>query len=322
MQPENIVTDQFFIVKAATKKVSSKGDTYLDLVFGNAEGEISSKLWDYKEGAHDWIVPNIIVKVRGNEEMWNDKKQFRLQRIRRVGPEDQLKMSDLVPCAPFEGSELFDQIVAVTDTFTDGDLKLLVQDILFRCREKMMRAPAAVRLHHAMCGGLLYHTLSVTRLAEGICQVYPNIRRDLLLSGAILHDIAKVDELQTEETGLASGYTTPGVLLGHLVMGAMEVRETAGRLGTDPETALLLEHMLLSHHGLPEYGCAVRPMFLEAEILSMVDNMDATIHQITGAVNAVAPGEFSEKLWALDQRKFYNHSGRQEEPPRILKKEI
>lgn len=319
MPTENTVTDQFFIVKSVSKKTSSKGDTYLDLMFGNAEGEISSKLWDYKEGVHDWIVPNIIVKVRGNEEMWNDKRQFRLQRIRRVCAEDNLKMSDLVPCAPFEGEELFGQLVEVTDTFTDGDLKRLVQDILFRCKEKMILCPAAVRLHHAICGGLLFHTLTVTRIAEGFCKVYPQVRRDLLLSGAILHDIAKIDELQTEDMGLASGYTTPGVLLGHLVMGAMEVRDTASRLGISGETALLLEHMLLSHHGLPEYGCAVRPMLLEAELLSMADNLDATVNQITTAVQSVETGNFSEKLWALDQRKFYRHSDIDDTTPRILK---
>jgi 3'-5' exoribonuclease len=102
-------------------------------------------------------------------------------------------------------------------------------------------------------------------------------------------------------------------------MGAMEVRDTANRLGVNGETALLLEHMLLSHHGLPEYGCAVRPMLLEAELLSMADNLDATVNQITTAVQAVEPGNFSEKLWALDQRKFYRHSGTDDTTPRILK---
>lgn len=318
-QNENAnISDCFFIVKSVAKKVSSKGDTYLDLIFVDAKGEISSKLWDYKESAHSWIAPNMIVKVRGTEEMWNDKKQFRLQRIRRVCAEDQLKMSDLVPCAPYEGEALFDEVFALTQAFEDEELKQIVQDILVRCKEQMIVCPAAVKLHHAMCSGLLYHTLSVVRLAQGVCGVYPFINRELLVSGAILHDISKINELKVEESGIASGYTTEGVLLGHLVMGAMEVEETAKRLQVDREKAVLLEHMLLSHHGLPEYGCAVRPMCLEAEVLSALDNLDATVNQISTALSAVEKGSFSEKLWALDQRKFYNYNGLQEPKADVL----
>ncbi len=303
--PMASVSDFFYIVKSCSRKTSSKGDDYLDLIFENAKGEIPAKLWDYKPDVHQWITAGIVVKVRGNEELWNDKRQFRIQRIRRVGPEDRLDMRELVPCAPYGGEEMFAQLHAVIDTFADGDLQKLVRLALNRRHEQIILCPAALRLHHAVCSGLLFHTLSIVRLAEGVCRVYPFVRRDLLLSGAILHDLAKVDELAVGETGIATGYTAQGELLGHLVMGALAVDKLADELHTPDETRLLLEHMLISHHGLPEYGAAQRPMFLEAELLSILDNMDATVNQITGALGSVEPGGFSSKLWALDQRKFY-----------------
>ena len=177
--------------------------------------------------------------------------------------------------------------------------------MLYDRREALLTCPAAVRVHHAVCGGLLYHTLSIVRLAEGVCAVYPFVRRDLLLCGAILHDIAKTEEFAVDQTGLATGYTARGDLLGHLVMGAMAVEHAADALGTPPETRMLVQHMLLSHHGTPEHGAAVAPMLLEAELLSMLDGMDAAVYQIEAALPAALPGGFTQKLWPMDQRKFY-----------------
>ena len=310
--PTTAVADYFYIIKSSMVKTSSKGDQFLDLVFTNAAGEISAKLWDYKPDAHGWVAPGLIVKVRGNEELWNDKRQFRIQRIRRVGPDDQFDMRELVPCAPYEGEEMFEKLRALVQTFGDEGLRRLTETLLVRGRDRLLRAPAAVKLHHAMCGGLLYHTLSVARVAQKLCEVYPFVNRDLLLAGAILHDLSKLDELKVEETGIASGYTVRGELIGHLVMGAMEIEKTAQELNVPAETATLLEHMILSHHGLPEYGCAVRPMLLEAELLSIADNLDATVNQICTSLGAVEPGGFGQKLWSLDQRKFYRPAGQKD----------
>ena len=129
----------------------------------------------------------------------------------------------------------------------------------------------------------------------------------LLLSGAILHDVAKTWELEANNLGLVKGYTTEGELIGHLVKGAMYIDEKARDLGVAPEKAALLEHMLLSHHGQPEYGSPVRPMFLEAEILSQLDALDATIFEIHAATSKVEPGKFTDRQWALDNRKLFNH---------------
>ena len=158
-----------------------------------------------------------------------------------------------------------------------------------------------------MLGGLMYHTMSIVTTAEAICKIYPTINRELLLSGAILHDVSKTWELDINQTGLAKGYTTEGELIGHLVKGAMLIEETAKRLNIESEEVTLLEHMIISHHGVPEYGAAVRPMFLEAIVLSMLDDLDATVYEVNSAVEKVEANKFTDRQWALDNRKLYNH---------------
>ena len=187
--------------------------------------------------------------------------------------------------------------------------------ILYNCFSKIMNdkkellitCPAAFRLHHAMLGGLMLHTMSIVRMAEEICRIYPNINRELLLSGAILHDVAKTWEFTFAKSGLVKGYSTEGELIGHLVEGAYYVADAAKELGIESEKVALLEHMILSHHGVPEYGSPIRPMFLEAEILSALDTLDAEIFEFHSATAKVEPGKFTDRQWSLDNRKLYNH---------------
>lgn len=127
------------------------------------------------------------------------------------------------------------------------------------------------------------------------------------MCGIIVHDLCKIDEFNISSAGLATGYSVKGELLGHLVMGAMKIELKAKELGISEDTATLLQHMVISHHGEPEFGAAVRPMFLEAEILSQLDTLDATVYEIASATGDVKVGEFTQRQWALDNRKLYNH---------------
>ena len=202
---------------------------------------------------------------------------------------------------------MFDELMKAALSFKDSELKALVTELLNEYKEKLLYWPAAFRLHHAIRGGLLYHTLSILRMAQGVADIYPFIDRDLLFAGVILHDIAKTEEFDVAQTGIASGYSTDGNLVGHLVRGAMAVDRCGKKLGISENTLMLVEHMIISHHGEPEFGAAVRPMFLEAEILSSLDTLDAKIYEIEQACRAVEPGEFTPRQWALDNRKLYNH---------------
>lgn len=297
----------YCLVKTVEKKINVKGVPYLDMKLTDRTGEITAKLWDFREELHGWIGANMLVKVRGLISEFNGADQFRVERIRPVSAADNVRLEDFVPSAPYSGEEMFAQLRKTAESIANADLRRLTLTILDARREQMLYWPAAFKLHHAVRGGLLYHTLSLVHLAQDVARLYPFVDRDLLLCGTILHDIAKTEEFDVAQTGIASGYTADGTLIGHLVRGAMAVEKTGEALGIDAHTRMLVEHMILSHHGEPEFGAAVRPMFVEAEILSSLDMMDARIYEMRAALGGVAEGDFSARQWALDNRKFYNH---------------
>lgn len=304
----NALVEGFCIIKSVEKKTSSKGDSYLDMTLGDSDGEINAKLWRYSPEIHGEYDANQIVKVRGTVSQYNGADQLRVERIRIAMPEDNINPEDFVKSAEFSGEEMFDELLNLSLSFNDENLKLLVSEILKDNRLKLLYWPAAFKLHHAVRGGLLLHTLSIVRLAEAVCKIYPFVDRELLISGAILHDIAKLSEFEVADTGIASGYSVEGNLLGHLTMGAMVINKYAEKLGTDKKTAMLLEHMVLSHHGEPDFGAAVRPSFIEAELLSELDLMDSRVYEMREAVQNTEAESFSGKLWAMDNRKLYNHN--------------
>ena len=304
----NGAVEGFAVIKQYEKKMAKNGNNYLDLVLADKDGEIFAKLWDYNEAAHGKYETDMFVKVRGVVSQYNGHDQLRIDRIRPVIESDNVNVSDFVKSADYSGEEMYNHLISLVNSFIDEDLKKVVSYLLEENKEKILYFPAAFRLHHAIRCGLLMHTASIVKLCESVCKVYPFVNRELLLSGAILHDIAKTVEFDVKETGIASGYTVEGNLLGHLVMGAMMVKEAGQKLGIDNEKSMLLQHMVLSHHGEPEFGAAVRPLFLEAELLSQLDLMDARVYEIMDAVNGIEKGEFTNRLWALEDRKFYKYN--------------
>ena len=301
----NGMCDGFAILKKCEEKKTKNGSSYLDLVLGDKEGEISAKLWDYN--GEKLYEAEMVVKVRGVIEQYNGKEQFRVSQMRPAAATDDYNIADLVPASEVGGVQIFDMLMRRVSAFKDEELKSIVTHIMNDKRDQLITCPAAFRLHHAMIGGLMLHTISIVRMAEEISKIYPNINRELLLSGAMLHDVAKTWEFELSKTGLVKGYSAEGELIGHLVKGAMYIDETAKELGIKSEKITLLQHMILSHHGVPEFGSPVRPMFLEAEILSALDSLDATIFEINNATAKVSVGDFTERQWALDNRKLYNH---------------
>lgn len=297
----------YCLIKSVEKKLTAKGVPYLDLILADNSGEISAKLWDYKETPSNQFNSFDFVKVRGTYVPFNDTLQFRVERIRLVMAEDNVAIEDYVPSACLSGEIMLGEIEKVIDSFEDEELKTLVNAVIAEYREKLLYWPAAKNLHHAVRSGLLMHTLSILRLAKSVCGIYRFVNYDLLCAGAVLHDIAKIDEMQATATGIAAEYTVKGNLLGHLVMGAMSVDRIGRALGISEETLTLVEHMLISHHGTPEFGAAKLPMFIEAELLSQLDLMDARLYEMHSAVEAVDEGAFTPRQWALENRNLYNH---------------
>ena len=297
----------FCLIKSAERKTSARGDAYLDMTLADKSGEINAKLWSYNPIVNGEYAANDLVKVRGTVSQYNGTDQFRVVQIRKVTPSDGVNIEDYVASADYSGKQMFGELMAIAESFSDKEISSLVTEIYRDNEDKLLYWPAAFKLHHAIRAGLLMHVLSIVRLCQSVAAIYPFINSDLLIAGAMLHDIAKTVEFNVPSSGMASGYTTRGNLIGHLVDGAMIIRKYSEKLGISAETSMLLEHMVLSHHGEPEFGAAVRPSFIEAEILSELDLMDARIYEMREAVDSTESGEFTSKLWALDNRKLYNH---------------
>jgi 3'-5' exoribonuclease len=166
--------------------------------------------------------------------------------------------------------------------------------------------PAAKSNHHSIKGGLLYHLVRMLRLGEKISQIYENVNTDLIYAGILLHDICKTEEMDSNEMGIVSDYTRDGKLLGHITMGVIEVEKAADKHNINDEVKVVLQHMILSHHYFPEFGSPKKPMILEAELLHYIDIIDARVYDFQDGLKNVENGEFSDRIWTLDNISIYN----------------
>jgi 3'-5' exoribonuclease len=195
----------------------------------------------------------------------------------------------------------------------NGDIKQITGILLNENREKLLHYPAAMKNHHSVRGGLLYHISTMLKMAERVLEIYTHLNADLLYAGVILHDLAKIDEMNANDLGIVSSYTTEGILLGHIVQGIKDIERVGSQINADRETIVLLQHMILSHHYEPEFGSPKRPMIPEGEILHYLDMMDARMYDMQKALEAVKPGEFSDKVWLLNNRQMYKPAAKEKE---------
>ena len=252
------------------------------------------------------------MKVKAQVTNWNGQKQMKIGRIRKANEQDELDYSDFVKAAPEKAEDMYQFLLSRTEAMTDEDLKSICLRILTDNKEKMMYYPAAQKNHHAQKSGLLYHLKRMIMTGDAICNVYTNLNRDLVAAGVLLHDIEKLNEIMADELGIASGYSFEGQMLGHIVQGIKLVDRLGEELGISREKTIMLEHMILSHHYEPEFGSPKKPLFPEAEILHYLDMMDARMFDMEEALSGAEPGDFSERVWTLDNRRLYKSSEIQE----------
>ena len=303
---------EFFMAKTTVIKVGSNGKQYLDITLGDKTGEISGKKWDVSDAEYPMLkaIPEkSIVKVKGVVTEWQGQLQMRVQRIREVKPEDDQNICDFVKAAPEEPQEMYDYIYATAESMQDSDLKRLCVKVLTDNKEKIMYYPAAQKNHHAQLAGLLYHMKRMLMTGEGVCSVYKNLNRDLVCAGVILHDMEKLNEIESGTDGIATGYSFEGQMLGHIIQGVKKLDSLAIELDIPREKAIMLEHMILSHHYEPEFGSPKKPLFPEAEGLHYLDILDARMFDMEAALEATEPGSFSDRVWTLDNRKLYKPEG-------------
>ena len=265
------------------------------------------KVWDYT-GPLSAADEGTVVKVRGTVGEYRGTPQFTAGRIRPAAEDDPVDVSALVPTAPIARRRVMEELRETVNTIADPDYRAVAEDMLTAHGDALEAIPAAKSVHHAFLGGLLMHTANMLRLADFLAGMYPEtVDRSLLLAGTLLHDMAKEQEFVFSQLGLATDYSVRGQLLGHLVMGAQETAAAAARLGVPEEKSVLLQHLILSHHGEPEFGAAVRPLCAEAELLSLIDAIDSRMEIYRETYETMDADTFSPRIFALE-KKIFKHS--------------
>lgn len=294
----------YYVLKTAVPKVAANGKPFLTGALSDKTGAMELKVWDYAGplGSGD---EGSVVKVRGTVGEYRGSAQFTASRIRPAAESDPVDVSALVPTAPIDRSAAMEELRRWTASIEDEEYRAVAEEMLRAHGEVLASIPAAKSVHHAFLGGLLMHTANMMKIADFLAGMYPEtIDRSLLLTGTLLHDMAKEQEFVFSGLGLATDYSVAGQLLGHLVMGAREAAETAAELGIAEEKSVLLQHLILSHHGDPEFGAAVRPLCAEAELLSLIDAVDSRMEIYREAYESIDPGTFSPRIFALEKKVF------------------
>ncbi len=289
------------LVTNVTRGVTGNNLAYLTVTFQDKTGSIDGKKWDVQPEDADIYQPGHIVEVTGDVILYRNTLQMKIIAARQLDSAS-VDAARFTMSAPVEKEVLEAKLKKYMDSIVDPDCSAIVQTLIKQYYDRFVVYPAAVRNHHEYTSGLLFHTLSMADLAEQIMPCYPQINRDLLISGILLHDIGKTVELSGP---IIPKYTTEGKLLGHISIMDSEIRRVASELGITNETPMLLEHMILSHHGRQDFGSPVEPLTREALVLNIIDDLDAKMVILDKAYAATAEGEFTTKIFPLDERTFY-----------------
>ena len=301
LQPGEQV-DQYLLIKEAKKGVTTVGKPFMSLILQDRSGDIEAKLWDTNEEHENLYRAQVIVKVGGEIHDYRGKNQLRVKQIRPARDEEGVQISDLLPTSAVPKEQLFEELTQYFFQIQNPNISRITRYLTKKYQEQLLIYPAATKNHHDYASGLLDHVVSMLKLSEAICDLYPTLNRDLLYAGVILHDIDKVIELSGP---VGTMYTVEGNLLGHISIMVNEIGQAANELKIEGEEVMLLQHLVLSHHGKEEWGSPKKPMIQEAEILHYIDNIDAKMNMLTRALDKTKPGEFTERLFPLDNRSFY-----------------
>ncbi|WP_413577308.1 3'-5' exoribonuclease YhaM family protein [Bdellovibrio sp. HCB290] len=276
--------EMLFLVKEKTVGVGKNGRPFMGLQLGDATGSIDARLWDRVEELARQFETGDVLKVKGLVQLFQNRKQLVIHRLERV-ENSEVNFEDFIPKAARDTEDMLVELINLVRTMRNDHLKQLVLDTLEdpEIRPRILRAPAAKSIHHAWVGGLLEHILSICKIMDFMGSHYPFLNRDLLLFGAIFHDIGKIWEL-SYDNGVS--YTDRGRLLGHMQLACELIDKKSARiLGFSEELRDICKHIILSHHGKLEYGSPKRPKFMEAMLIAMVDDLDSKVATLKSIVD-------------------------------------
>ena len=271
---ENKIITSNFVVVLKQIKPKKSGEPYLALTLGDRSGQIEAKMWDNVEEVLEAFDQDDFIKIKGLINKYKQRFQLTIHKLRKLG-ESEVEFADYLPKTTKDIDELWRTVADFVATFQNPHLKSLVQAFMAdpEIAAAYRNAPAAKTLHHAYIGGLLDHVVSLFRSCDLICRNYPQINRDLLLTGAFLHDVGKIHELTYNRS---FSYTTKGQLLGHMIIELEMLQDKLALLpGFPDELKILVEHLIISHHGEYEFGSPKLPMFPEALVLHYLDDLDS-----------------------------------------------
>ncbi|MDO5440826.1 MAG: HD domain-containing protein [Erysipelotrichaceae bacterium] len=292
------------LVTALTKGVTNSGAPYLSITLQDSTKSIDGKLWDVKPEIEKELKVGKVYQFEMEINTYRNNLQAKILNVCPVD-EGSIDMSEFVSSSPISKDELRSTIHNAVNGLSNKNIATIVTALLKHYDADVFEYPAASKIHHNFVGGLATHTSGMIKLANALCDLYPQVNRDYLVAGAVIHDLGKIEELTSP---VVTEYSVEGKLIGHISILDARLLEIGKELKLeDSEELLLLRHMVLSHHGEYEFGSPVRPETIEAEMLSFIDNIDAKINILDKALSEIKEGEFTQKIFALDNRVFYKH---------------
>ena len=291
-----------YLASTVTKGKTSNGSDYLNVKVQDASSELDAKIWQVTPEQMNEIVTGCFIKIEANVIKYREMLQLKIESVATVARED-VDLANYIKQAPKTAVELRNELQQFIYEIDDRIINTIVSEMVKKHEDKLLEYPAASKVHHAYHSGLIYHIVSMLNLAKALIALYPTLNKNYLYAGIILHDLGKMEEL----TGVvATEYTNRGRLLGHISIVHSQIQKIAEEINEqDSEQVMIIEHLVLSHHGKYEFGSPVLPMIKEAEILTYIDNIDAKMDAMEKALENVPPGSFSPRLFALDNRSFY-----------------
>ncbi|TMV45848.1 HD domain-containing protein [Paenibacillus mesophilus] len=302
----------FYLLKELELKQtnSTPAKDYFDIVLCDSSGQLPAKYWDVSPTDKETFFPMGLVKVRGIVQMYREKQQVKIMKIRKATERDGISLTDFIRSAPIRPVDLVYTIKQAMEAITDEEIKTIVQHCVSKVEEKLLHYPAAKTHHHAYCAGLAYHIVRMLEIGDFICRQRAFLNPDLIKAGIILHDIAKPEEM-VAQLGIVSEYSVKGKLLGHISMASNWITEAAiaHHIDLDSERVLALQHLVLSHHNLGEWGSPVQPQTAEAVALHHIDSLDAKLQMVEDALDSTPESErWTPAIRGLENQAVYRTS--------------
>ena len=290
-----------FLIVNSVKGVTNTGTPYLNITLQDSSGQIEGRKWELIENDSNIFEVGNFVEVNADVISYRNSLQLKVLKGEKLDP-NKLDVTLFVASSPVPRELLQRKLFNYIEQIKNADIKKIVDALVKENLPGLLIYPAASRNHHEYASGLLHHTVSMLDASDAIVKVYQTLNSDLLIAGVILHDMGKLDELSGP---IIPKYTVEGRLIGHISIMQAKVKETAKKLKIDEEISMVLQHMILSHHGEYEFGSPVLPLIKEAEVLGIIDNLDARINMIDKAINLINEGEFTPRIFSLEERTFY-----------------